>query len=188
MNRREALNRVSLIMGGTILGADAFLSGCTTGASTLTFSKKEIAFLNEVGETILPATSSPGAKEAQVGEFMQVMVRDCYDAKNQLIFTEGMKKLQFQEAKAKMGKSFMEANAEERNQLLVALDKEAKEYQKSAEPNAPKHYFTMMKELTLTGFFTSEIGATKALRYVAIPGKFQGSVPYQKGDKAWATS
>jgi hypothetical protein len=46
----------------------------------------------------------------------------------------------------------------------------------------------MLKELTLTGFFTSEVGATKALRYVAVPGKFEGSVPYTKGEKAWATS
>ena len=45
----------------------------------------------------------------------------------------------------------------------------------------------MMKELTLLGFFTSEIGATKALRYVAVPGKYVGCIPYNKGDKAWAT-
>jgi hypothetical protein len=45
----------------------------------------------------------------------------------------------------------------------------------------------MMKELTLWGFFTSEVGATKVLRYVAVPGKFEGCVDYKKGDKAWAT-
>jgi hypothetical protein len=51
----------------------------------------------------------------------------------------------------------------------------------------PAHYFTMMKQLTLWGFFTSEPGATKALRYVAVPGKYEGCIPYKKGDKAWAT-
>jgi hypothetical protein len=45
----------------------------------------------------------------------------------------------------------------------------------------------MMKELTLWGFFSSEIGATQALRYVAIPGRYEGCIPYKKGDKAWAT-
>ena len=45
----------------------------------------------------------------------------------------------------------------------------------------------MMKELTLLGFFTSEVGATKALRYVAVPTKFEGCVEYKKGDRAWAT-
>jgi hypothetical protein len=46
----------------------------------------------------------------------------------------------------------------------------------------------MIKELTLSGFFSSEVGATKVLRYVAVPGKFIGSYPYKKGEKAWATN
>jgi hypothetical protein len=43
-----------------------------------------------------------------------------------------------------------------------------------------------MKQLTLLGFFTSEPGATKALRHIAVPGKYDGALPYKKGDKAWA--
>jgi len=192
MNRREALSRVAIIMGGTVLGAEAFLSGCTTAKTGLVFSAEDIAFLNEVGEVIIPATNTPGAKEANVGAFMSVMVRDCYDEKNQNIFMEGMRALQFKEAKAKIGKSFMEANAQERHDLISALDKEVqadKEAKKASgdkKTGNEKHYFTMMKELTLTGFFTSEVGATKTLRYVAIPGRYEGCVPYTKGDKAWA--
>ena len=186
MNRREALSRVAIIMGGTVLGAEAFLSGCTTAKTGLVFSAEDIAFLNEVGEVIIPATNTPGAKEAKVGEFMSVMVRDCYDEKNQNIFMEGMRELQFKEAKAKIGKSFMEANAQERHDLISALDKEVQANKEAKKATNDKHYFTMMKELTLTGFFTSEVGATKALRYVAIPGRYEGCVPYTKGDKAWA--
>jgi len=192
MNRREALSRVALIMGGTVLGAEAFLSGCTTAKTGLVFSAEDIAFLNEVGEVIIPATNTPGAKEAKVGEFMSVMVRDCYDEKNQNIFMEGMRELQFKEAKSKIGKSFMEANAQERHDLISALDKEVQAIKEAKKANPDKktgnekHYFTTMKELTLTGFFTSEVGATKALRYVAIPGRYEGCVPYAKGDKAWA--
>ena len=44
-----------------------------------------------------------------------------------------------------------------------------------------------MKQLTLFGYFTSKEGATQALRYVAVPGKYVGDYPYKKGDKAWAT-
>jgi hypothetical protein len=192
MNRREALSRVAIIMGGTVLGAEAFLSGCTTAKTGLVFSAEDIAFLNEVGEVIIPATNTPGAKEANVGAFMSVMVRDCYDEKNQNIFMEGMRALQFKEAKAKIGKSFMEANEKERHDLISALDKEVQAIKEAKKANPDKkignekHYFTMMKELTLTGFFTSEVGATKALRYVAIPGRYEGCVPYAKGDKAWA--
>jgi hypothetical protein len=195
INRREALSRVALIMGGTVLGAEAFLSGCKTNTKGVSFSKDDIAFLNEVAETIIPTTSTPGAKEAKVGEFMQVMVSDCYEEKDQAIFLEGIKKLD--EASKKLnGKSFMESTPEQRNTLLVALDKEAKEEaaraaeEKKTNPTKEfsKHYFTMMKQLTLSGYFTSEVGATKALRYIAVPGKFDGSYPYKKGDKAWATS
>jgi hypothetical protein len=186
MNRREALSRVALIMGGTVLGAEAFLSGCTTGATGLKFSQDDISFLNEIAETILPATDTPGAKEAKVGEFMTVIVKDCYEAKDQTAFMAGMKKLNEASTKAN-GKTFMQVTAEQRHSLLVDLDKEASAFQKTKKPDETKHYFTMLKELTLWGFFSSEVGATKALRYIAVPGKYEGTVPYKKGDKAWAT-
>ena len=187
MNRREALSRVALIMGGTVLGAEAFLSGCTTGKTGLSFSTTDIAFLNEVAETILPATNTPGAKEAKVGEFMTVIVKDCYEAKDQNTFVEGLKKLNEASTKAN-GKTFVEATAAQRHDLLVGLDKEASAFQKTKKPDEQKHYFTILKELTLWGFFSSEVGATKVLRYNAVPGKYDGSYPYKKGDKAWATS
>ncbi len=188
MNRREAISSVALLLGGTILGADAFLSGCKTSTKDVgvTFSASDISFLDEVAETILPATSTPGAKAAKVGEFMTVIVRDCYEEKDQKIFMDGLKKLD-EASKTKNSKSFMESTPAQRHDLLVALDKEQHDYQKSKKKEDPNHYFRMMKELTLWGYFTSEEGATKALRYVAVPGKYEGCIPYKKGDKAWAT-
>jgi len=191
MNRRDALSSVALLLGGTIIGAEVFLSGCTTndkkiGAAGLNFSNDDIAFLDEVGETIIPATTTPGAKEAKIGQFMKTIVSDCYEAKDQQIFTEGMKKLD-DASKKKNGKSFLDSSPKERHDLLVELDKEQKEYMTKKKTDEPAHYFRMMKELTLWGYFTSEVGATKALRYVAVPGRYEGCVPYKKGDKAWAT-
>src|SRR5450755_1197019 len=98
MQRRDAISRVALLLGGTIVGAELFLSGCKNsdkniGGAGVNFSNDDVAFLDEVAETILPATNTPGAKEAKVGEFMTVMVRDCYEVKDQKIFTEGMQKL-----------------------------------------------------------------------------------------------
>jgi hypothetical protein len=191
MNRREALSSVALLLGGTIIGAEAFLSGCTNtdkklGASGLNFSPDEISFLDEVGETIIPATSTPGAKETQIGEFMHVIVRDCYDDQNQQIFLDGMNKLN-EASKQKNGKSFMESSPAERKSLLIDLDKEQKDYTAKKKTSDPTHYFRMMKELTIWGYFTSQPGATKDLRYVAVPGKYEGCIPYKKGDHAWAT-
>lgn len=190
MNRREAVSRVALLLGGTVIGAEFFLSGCKASddkhATTLDFKPTDIAYLDEIAETIIPTTNTPGAKAAGVGTFMTVMVKDCYDEQNQKIFLEGMTKLD--DACHKMHEtSFMKATPEQRKALLVTLDNEQKEYNKNKKKDDPAHYFSQVKQLTLLGYFTSEIGATQALRYEAVPGRYDGCMPYKKGDRAWAT-
>jgi hypothetical protein len=191
MNRREALSSVALLLGGTLIGSEMFLSGCTNadkkiGTAGMNFSPEDISFLDEVGDTIIPATDTPGAKDAKIGEFMHTIVRDCYNKTDQDIFIAGMGKLN-DASKTKNGKYFLECSPEERKNLLIDLDKEQKDYTAAKKPTDPAHYFRMMKELTIWGYFTSEPGATKALRYIAVPGRYEGCIPYKKGDKAWAT-
>ncbi len=82
----------------------------------------------------------------------------------------------------------MECDPKQRTAVLIEMDNEQKNYQKAKKKEDPNHYFRMMKELTMLGYFTSEVGATKALRYLPVPGKYDGDVPYKKGDKAWALS
>jgi hypothetical protein len=203
MNRRDALARVAIIMGGTVIGADYFLTSCsspgekekkasaqtaeTKAAEKPFLDAKQVSFLNEVGETILPTTATPGAKAADVGSFMAVMVRDCYSPADQKIFLDGLTKLD-QASQKLNGKDFLASDATQRTALLVALDKEQKAFTLNQRKDDPSHYFRMMKQLTLLGYFTSEVGATKALRYLPVPGRYDGDVPYKKGDKAWATS
>jgi hypothetical protein len=202
MNRRDALARVALLMGGAVIGADYFLTGCspassdkdkaqaTDGASASNFKAldaKQQAYLDEVGDTILPATKTPGAKAAHVGSFMAVMVRDSYKPADQEIFTKGLEQLEAASQKLN-GKGFLESTPAQRTALLTALDAEQKSYAKTKTPEQPNHYFRMIKELTLLGFFTSEVGATQALRYLPVPGKYVGNIPYKKGDRAWATT
>ena len=158
-----------------------------------------------MADTILPDTkASPGAKAANVGGFMAVMIRDCYTPADQKTFVEGIGKLN-DAAKKQSGSKFMDLTPQQRTDLLVDLDKEQKAFTADRDkkltadalkhkgeanykaPELPNHYFRMMKQLTLLGYFTSEVGATKALRYIAIPGRYDGCVPYKKGDKAWAT-
>jgi hypothetical protein len=189
MNRREAVQSIAILLGGSIVGANAFITGCKNADSAKTgekFTQEDIAYLDEIADTILPTTAaSPGAKAAQVGAFMNVMYTDCYDAKDQKTFREGMDKVN-EEARKDFDKNFMQLSPEQRTQLLVRLDAEQKEYQKNKKPEDSAHYFRLMKELTLLGYFTSEIGFTKARRYTAVPGRYEGCVPYKKGDKAWA--
>jgi hypothetical protein len=189
MNRRDAIGRVALIMGGTLIGAEYLLSGCKPNAAKVEdlFNTDHVTFLDEVAETILPTTSTPGAKAAGVGKFMAVMVRDCYEPADQDIFLKGLGKID-DAANKKFSKKFMDLDATQRTALLTDLDKEQQEYSKTKKPKDPNHYFRMIKELTLLGYFTSEVGCTKALRYVPVPGRFDGCIPYKKGDKAWALS
>lgn len=185
MNRREAVQHISFLLGGTILGANAFISCKSNDNNATRFSDKEVALLDEIADTILPSTKTPGAKAAKVGQFMTIMVNDCYDEKDQKIFKDGMKKIQNLSEKEYNNK-FIDIKPEQRNALLVKLDNEQKEAQKIWKEDQPKHYFRLMKELTLLGYFTSEIGCTQARRYIETPGRYDACIPYKKGDKAWA--
>src|SRR5215204_3952949 len=124
MERREAVKYISLLLGGTLVGSSAFLSGCTSeDAKEMAFTRDDIAYLDEIAETILPATGTPGAKAARVGQFMTVMVSDCYSDADQNIFHEGMDKLN-EAAKGKFDASFMKLTPQQRHELLVGLDAE----------------------------------------------------------------
>ena len=186
MERRELLKLIALATGSAFIGGDLLLSGCKNAPAIggATFSEEDIAFLDEVAETIIPKTTTPGAKDAAVGSFMTVMVNDCYDKKDQDIFHEGIKKLDDACQKAH-NTGFMKATPEQRTSLLTTIDKEAKEH-KSKQKDGPNHYFTLMKQLTLFGFFTSKPGATQVLRHEPVPGRYDGALAYKKGDRAWA--
>ena len=233
IDRREAIRRVSALLGGiSLVGGSALVTACQReGASARAdssagvgeFTAADIVFLDEVADTILPETSTPGAKAAKVGAFMALMVTDTYDPDQQRNFRDGMRRIDEESRKAS-GAGFMDATPAQRLALLERLDREQKaqadaraarrarppkEEEKKAdavlpdqrkqnapaadaEPapaisaDAPTHYFRMVKELTLLGYFTSEIGYTKAMRYVESPGRFDPCVPYTPGERIWA--
>ncbi len=182
MDRKEAVQYISILLGGTLVGANSSLLGCKA-AGNIRLTQEDIAYLNELADTILPATDTPGAKEANVGQFISSMITDCYDEKEQQIFTDGMNTIN-DISGTLFGNSFMKITPQQRHELLVQLDKEQKKYMKDKKEDEPVHYFRMMKELVLLGYFTSKPGCTKAKRYMPVPGKYIGCVPYKKGDKA----
>ena len=182
MNRREAIKRLSLLMGGAVIGAETFLSGGVLAGKRTTYTPTpdELALLDEIGETIIPATASPGAKAVGIGAFMRMMANDCYDDAHQAVFATAAGRTD-SAAKEKFGKGFLHCSAAERTSLLNGLDKEARQH----PAGGPVHYFLLLKQLTLLGYFTSETGCTQALRYVETPGAFRGNEPYKRGDRAW---
>lgn len=197
------------------MGADAFLFEANATAlaqddKNFRLRAREINLLDEIGETILPKTDTPGAKAAKVGVFMEVMVRDCYTKSQQLAFMDGMKMF-VERCIASYEKPFSSMPAQQRHALLVLLEKEAKTFNQNqnaldtqrrkawTEQNKdipyyaqkefeslPSHFYTMVKQLTLLGFFTSKTGMTKTLRYLPVPGRYDGNVPYIKEQRAWA--
>ena len=140
--------------------------------------------MDEIGETIIPATDSPGAKAAGIGAFMAMIVNDCYDDESHAGFQDGLARIDAASGK-RHGKSFAACAPAERTAQLNDLDREQRTYSRSRSRTDPVHYFKMMKELTLLGYFSSEAGGTKALRYIETPGAYRGDVPYAKGDKTW---
>lgn len=189
LTRREAIRRVSALLGGAaLIGQAAWLSGCATGQRTAReiFSAADVTLLDEIADTILPETKTPGAKAAKVGPFIALMVRDTYDPREQRLFLDGLKALE-RESNAQNGVGFMASSPEQRVALLERLDREAQTYMREnpAAGDRP-HYFRMIKELTLLGYFTSEIGYTQAMRYAETPGRFDPCTTYTVGDKAWA--
>lgn len=118
---------------------------------------------------------------------MHKMVTDCYSTEEQKIFIEGLENIK-QSFETKYSASFISAKTDQKTTFLNDVNTEAIAYRKAKKYEDPEHYFVMMKQLTILGYFTSEIGARKALNYIAVPGKYDGSYPYKKGDKAWATS
>lgn len=216
ISRREAVFRITTLIGGVaVLGSGALVSACRreykVGAE---FTNDEVAYLDEIADTILPTTSTPGAKAAKTGAFMALMVRDTYSADDDKVFREGMGKLNGA-MKDKYGKTFMEATPQQRLEMLQSLDKQQYDYsekmkaearrksdeflaerQQSPTPSQttkatqiteapPSKYFGMMKELALLGYFTSEIGMTQAQRYTETPGRYDPCIPYD-GKPSWA--
>lgn len=220
ITRRQAVLRVSALLGGAaLIGSTAWISGCTTEKPAATngeaFTNDDVAYLDEIADTILPTTITPGAKAAKTGAFMALMVRDTYSPEDEKIFRDGMKALDQASKDKNGGKSFMQATPEQRLALLQALDQQQFDYSQKRKADAkkksdeflaekqggkpapqsteanqivdqpPNRYFQMMKQLALLGYFTSEIGMTQAQRYVEAPGRYDPCIPYD-GKPSWA--
>lgn len=196
MTRREAVIRLATLLGASALGPRLLAASLDLAPTTTpVFNAEDLALLDEIGDTIIPATDVPGAKAVGIGAFIAMMVRDCYGPPNQATFREGLAKIASAHA-TRFGGPFLTGSPANRTTLLNELDQEQKRFttetrrQRAAitpppEDEEPVHYFRMMKELTILGYFSSELGCTKALRFTEVPGGFDGAAPYRQGEHAW---
>ena len=183
MDRREALLMTAQIMGGTIVGSSLFLSSCKRNEEKLfLISENDVQLLDEIGETILPESDqSPGAKAANIGSFMKTIVKDCYTEEDTQVFVSGLIQND-KEAQAMFDNRFMDLIMSQRVKLLGEIQIEANQVTEDEHT----HYYTMIKQLCIWGYFSSQVGATKALRYNPIPGRYDACVEYNSEESAWS--
>ncbi len=200
MDRREAIQRASLILGYAITGPTlaGVLNGCKAapevGFKSEFFSNEQSVLIETLAEIIIPKTDTPGAKEAGVPQFMDALIAKVYSKEQQEKFIADLTAFDT-EAKEIFGQFFIECNAEEQ---LQHFEKQHAKAISDASGGGPTGWWNAgtggdipfvlkVKELVLVGYFTSEPGATQALQYNPVPGPFKGCVPYAEVGKAWAT-
>ncbi len=171
MNRRESLVRLSALAGHALfpqvlerfgLAATA-LARAPQDWTPEVLSSAQGHLLAEVVDTIIPDTDTPGAKAARVHVFVDLMLKHCATAAERQVVLAALDGI---------GGRFLTAARAERESQLAKIDAAA---------------LALLKQLTLVGYFTSEIGASEALAYDPVPGAYRGCVDLKPGQRAWAS-
>ena len=192
MDRREAIQRTAMMLGYAVSAPAimGILNGCKATpelAFKPVFLSEDMAgVVTEIAEIIIPKTDTPGAKDAGVPAFIDLMLKDCYEKEDQDRFIKGATDFDA-DAKATYGDSFVSCDPEKQKELVFKYHSEALDAMKSDSPPKERPFIMMMKELTMLGFFTSEPGATQVLQYEAVPGAYKGCVPLSEVGRTWAT-
>ncbi len=183
MKRREAMRNVALIFGGALSVSPLAViqQGCTRSKEAVVgvFTEEDAQLLAEIGDIIIPETpDSPGAKATGIGPLIVTMLEDCYSQ-------EDREKVSHLLSYLKGDHSFLEISSEEQVRVIGDVDRQVYGEAATIDEQVSSGY-KITKELTLMGYFSSEAGATQALEYVQIPGRYEGCVNLKPGQKAWA--
>lgn len=190
VSRREALHRLTVLVGGAISAPTmgAILSGYRAEAQppgwipqTLTTDQAELVGI--LVDRILPTTDTPGAKEAGVVVFIDRLLDDWVEPDERGRFLTGLAAVDEQIREAH-GVVFRDATQAQQNALLTRLDHEAVRARR--EDAHPLPFFATLKEWTLVGYYTSEVGATQELQWLAAPGRYDGDLPLEEVGRTWA--
>ncbi|MCB1124266.1 MAG: gluconate 2-dehydrogenase subunit 3 family protein [Verrucomicrobiae bacterium] len=182
IDRREALRRTSILLGGAL--SSSVVAGTISGLAAATtpdwkpktLNAGQVRLVDELAERILPETATPGARQAGVVRFIDSMVADFLREPEREVFFKGLEKLE--------AIGFLEEDVPGRNKVIDAL---ANDRSREADRDS-KPFFHLVKEMTLLGFFTSEVGATQFLNYDPVPGGYRGCISLEEaGGKAWAS-
>ena len=186
IDRKEAIKRAGLLLGGVVFAPNILgvLNGCTATPGNWTptlFSSDQARIVSALADVILPADDSPAASELGVPKFIETMVDEVYSEVQQREFLEGLNKFA-DDYRADIQSEFADGNDTDKYDFTYHQNRLAVEEDPASNP-----FFLSFKELTLLGYFTSEVGASEVLRYQAVPGNYEGCIPYDEVGKTWAT-
>ena len=194
MNRRTAVKSLSILLGAAVSPgvARAITAGFRApapGSPYRVFTAEQGELVATLAEMIIPATDTPGARAARVDAYIDGLLADVFRADERAQFLAGLADLDTR-AKAAHGVIFVEATSDRRVTLMQAMAEEGKSApprprRRRARPE-PGAFFPWLKELTIVGYYTSEIGATQELKYVHVAGKYDGNVPYRQVGRAYS--
>ena len=179
-----------LIGGGTVAAYSGYKWYSWTKRPDLEWLTTQRELISSLAETIIPKTDSPGAAEAGVADYILTMIIDCTETKSQNKFINGLHDL-MDYTQSEFHKPFTVCQQEEKIAVLGHFEEKGKPLKgiwgKAQNRFLGKSFFTTLQEYTVQGYCSSEAGATRALSYVAVPGKYQGCVPLAPGQSSWAT-
>lgn len=193
MDRRDAVKRVSLLMGGALSAPAlaAILNGCAPKEEPLTwqpsfFSEEQAKAIVDITDIFIPKTDTPGAKELGIPQFVEEMVATIYEDDYRNRFMNNLNEI-LEKVKKDNGKAFHLLDQEVKNKLVSDWNADA--VKTIPLPDDDEWGFILLfKELMLVGYCTTEIGATQVLQYEAVPTEYKGCIPLSEaGGKTWAT-
>lgn len=181
MDRRELLKIMALAFSGSVAlpqSVFAQLAEQLDPAKLKFFDGTQRALVAAIAETIIPKTDTPGAIDAGVPAWVELLVQDCLEAGDQKIIVEGLASIE-KRATNELGKSYAKLSTEEQIGLLTALEKESKQ----AGDN--KAFIRQFKELVKFTYVNSEVGGTQALDFILVPGRWDPAMEVQPGMKPY---
>ncbi|WP_343305411.1 gluconate 2-dehydrogenase subunit 3 family protein [Chitinophaga niabensis] len=172
IKRRAAIRNLLIIAGGAmVLPACYRNSGkASIALQNLTISEDEENLLAELTETLIPETTTPGAKSLKLHLFVLKMVDDCYTADNQKLFVEGLKGFNDHFSK-QAGTSFADASPEKRQEVLKSIQ----DIKQKDDP--VKKFYDITKSKTIQGYLSSKYVMTNIVKYELVPGRYNGYFP-----------
>jgi gluconate 2-dehydrogenase gamma chain len=201
MNRREFMQCAVILatgVGASQLGFSLTEEQQVYLASAPDYNKSDVNYFSAgqrkivaaMTEVVIPRTETPGAIDARVPVFIELMAANWLNDEESAIFSAGLKDMETRIPR-EHGKPFDQLDAPVQLQILEDLEDAASDsswydignVQRDFINDAP--FICQFKELTIWGFFTSEEGGSQVLRYDPMPMYFDGDIPLNPEESSW---